>query len=143
VRDLVGGMRRYFIYAGLFSLAINVLLLVPAIYMLQVFDRVLSGRSEETLVMLSVGALIALAVMAALDVLRAQLLAACGVVLDRRLGPQVLERLLAKGSERWLSMPPEQRQQARQRLQRGRPATARGACRSTSSGACTPASWSI
>ena len=98
MRDLVGGMRRYFIYAGLFSLAINVLLLVPAIYMLQVFDRVLSGRSEETLVMLSVGALIALAVMAALDVLRAQLLAACGVVLDRRLGPQVLERLLAQTS---------------------------------------------
>jgi PrtD family type I secretion system ABC transporter len=98
VRDLVGGVRRYFMYAGLFSLAINALLLVPAIYMLQVFDRVLSGRSEETLVMLSVGALLALAMMAALDVVRARLLAACGVALDRRLGPQVLERLLAQTS---------------------------------------------
>ncbi len=98
MRDLVGGIRRYFIYAGLFSLAINALLLVPAIYMLQVFDRVLSSRSEETLVMLSVGALIALALMAALDVLRAKLLAACGVVLDRELGPQVLERVLAQTS---------------------------------------------
>ncbi len=98
MRDLVGGIRRYFIYAGLFSLAINALLLVPAIYMLQVFDRVLSSRSEETLVMLSVGALIALALMAALDVLRAKLLAACGVVLDRQLGPQVLERVLAQTS---------------------------------------------
>jgi PrtD family type I secretion system ABC transporter len=96
VRDLVGGMRRYFVYAGLFSLAINALLLVPAIYMLQVFDRVLSSRSEETLVMLSVAALLALAMMAALDVVRARLLAACGVVLDRRLGPQVLEGLLAQ-----------------------------------------------
>ncbi|MDH5212367.1 MAG: type I secretion system permease/ATPase [Betaproteobacteria bacterium] len=96
MRDLVGGIRRYFVYAALFSLAINSLLLVPAIYMLQVFDRVLSSRSEETLVMLSVAALLALAVMAALDVLRARLLAACGVVLDRRLGPQVLEGLLAQ-----------------------------------------------
>jgi PrtD family type I secretion system ABC transporter len=96
VRDLVGGIRRYFVYAGFFSLAINALLLVPAIYMLQVFDRVLSSRSEETLVMLSVAALLALAMMAALDVVRARLLAACGVVLDRRLGPQVLERLLAQ-----------------------------------------------
>jgi PrtD family type I secretion system ABC transporter len=96
VRELVSGMQRYFVYAGLFSLAINALLLVPAIYMLQVFDRVLSGRSEETLVMLSVATLLALAVMAALDVLRARLLAACGVVLDRRLGPQVLEGLLAQ-----------------------------------------------
>src|SRR3989337_1855910 len=92
VRDLVGGIGRYFVYAGLFSLAINALLLVPAIYMLQVFDRVLSSRSEETLVMLSVAALLAL------DVVRARLLAACGVVLDRRLGPQVLERLLAQTS---------------------------------------------
>jgi PrtD family type I secretion system ABC transporter len=96
LRDLVGGIRRYFIYAGLFSLGINALLLVPAIYMLQVFDRVLSSRSEETLVMLSVAALLALAMMAALDVVRAQLLAACGVVLDRRLGPQVLEGVLAQ-----------------------------------------------
>jgi ATP-binding cassette, subfamily C, type I secretion system permease/ATPase len=98
VRDLVQGIRRYFAYAGLFSLAINSLLLVPAIYMLQVFDRVLSSRHEETLVMLSVAALLALAVMAALDVLRARLLAACGVVLDRRLGPQVLQGLLAQTS---------------------------------------------
>jgi PrtD family type I secretion system ABC transporter len=95
VRDLVRGFRRYFVYAGLFSFAINALLLVPAIYMLQVFDRVLSSRSEETLVMLSVGALVALALMAALDVLRARLLAACGVLLDRWLGPGVLEGLLA------------------------------------------------
>ena len=94
MRDLVGRLQRYFAYAGLFSLAINALLLVPALYMLQVFDRVLSSRSEETLVMLSVGALLALAMMAALDVLRARLLAACGVALDRWLGPSVLQGLL-------------------------------------------------
>ena len=94
MRDLVGRLEQYFAYAGLFSLAINALLLVPALYMLQVFDRVLSSRSEETLVMLSFGALLALAMMAALDVLRAQLLAACGVALDRWLGPSVLKGLL-------------------------------------------------
>jgi len=94
VRDLIGRFLRYFAYAGLFSFAINVLLLVPAIYMLQVFDRVLSSRSEETLVMLSAGALLALAMMAVLDVLRARLLAACGVALDRWLGPRVLQGLL-------------------------------------------------
>jgi PrtD family type I secretion system ABC transporter len=96
MRSLVGSLRRYFVYAGLFSLAINLLLLVPAIYMLQVFDRVLSSRSEETLVMLSIVAIVALTLMALLDVLRARLLAACGVVLDRRLGPRVLEGLLAQ-----------------------------------------------
>ena len=94
MRDLVSRLQRYFAYAALFSLAINTLLLVPALYMLQVFDRVLSSRSEETLVMLSVGALLALAMMAALDVLRARLLAACGIALDRWLGPSVLQGLL-------------------------------------------------
>jgi PrtD family type I secretion system ABC transporter len=59
-----------------------------------VFDRVLSSRSEETLVMLSAGALVALAMMAGLDVLRARLLAACGVALDRWLGPSVLQALV-------------------------------------------------
>jgi ABC-type protease/lipase transport system fused ATPase/permease subunit len=96
VQALVAGLRRYFAYAAFFSFAINALLLVPAIYMLQVFDRVLSSRSEETLVMLSVVALGALALMAGLDVVRARLLAACGVVLDRRLGPEVLAGLLAQ-----------------------------------------------
>jgi PrtD family type I secretion system ABC transporter len=96
VRELIGGLRRYFGYAALFSFAINALLLVPAIYMLQVFDRVLSSRSEETLVMLSVVAVVALTLMAALDVVRARLLAGCGMALDRRLGPEVLAGLLAQ-----------------------------------------------
>jgi ATP-binding cassette subfamily C exporter for protease/lipase/ATP-binding cassette subfamily C protein EexD len=87
-------LARYFAYAAAFSFAINLLMLVPALYMLQVFDRVLSSRSEETLAMLSVGALVALSMMALLDVLRAQLLAACGIALDRRLGPDVMRRLI-------------------------------------------------
>ena len=49
MRDLVSRFRPYFVYAGIFSLAINVLLLVPPLYMLQVFDRVLASRSDETL----------------------------------------------------------------------------------------------
>jgi len=96
VRNPLGRLTRYFAYAGAFSFAINVLLLVPALYMLQVFDRVLSSRSQETLVMLSVGAVLALAMMALVDMVRAQLLAACGMALDRWLGPDVLRGMLAQ-----------------------------------------------
>ena len=74
MRDLVSRFRPYFLYAGLFSLVINLLLLVPPLYMLQVFDRVLASRSVETLVVLTVAAIVALRVMALLDVLRARLL---------------------------------------------------------------------
>lgn len=96
MRNPLGRLTRYFAYAGAFSFAINILLLVPALYMLQVFDRVLSSRSEETLVMLSVGAVLALAMMALIDMMRAQLLAACGLALDRWLGPDVLRGVLAQ-----------------------------------------------
>lgn len=96
VRDLVGRLRPYFFYAGLFSLAINLLLLAPPLYMLQVFDRVLTSRSPETLLLLSVAAVAALGMMAALDAVRSRLLTAAGVALDRMLGPRVVEGLLAK-----------------------------------------------
>jgi PrtD family type I secretion system ABC transporter len=96
VRDLISRFRPLFAYAALFSLAINLLLLVPPLYMLQVFDRVLASRSGETLAVLTVAAVGALLVMALLDVLRARLLAAAGAALDRRLGPRVLDGLLAQ-----------------------------------------------
>jgi len=72
-----------------------VLLLVPPIYMLQLFDRVISSRSPETLTMLTVAAVLALAMMGLLDALRGWLLMGCGIALDRLLGPRVFEGLLA------------------------------------------------
>lgn len=87
-------MRPYFLWAGIFSLAINLLLLAAPLYMLQVFDRVVTSRSHETLLMLTIAAVTALVAMAALDAVRARLLAAAGLALDRRLGPRVLQRLL-------------------------------------------------
>src|SRR5204862_7807899 len=88
---LVRRYRGYFLFAGLLSLAINVLLLVPPVYMLQLFDRVISSRSPETLIMLTVAAALALAMMGLLDALRGWLLMGCGIALDRLLGPRVFE----------------------------------------------------
>lgn len=52
--DALKAVRHYFIYAGLFSAAVNILMLVPIIYMLQVYDRVISSGSYSTLAMLTV-----------------------------------------------------------------------------------------
>jgi ATP-binding cassette subfamily C exporter for protease/lipase/ATP-binding cassette subfamily C protein EexD len=95
---LLSEFRPYFLYAGLFSLAINLLLLAPPLYMLQVFDRVLTSRSRETLLVLTAAAAGALVLMASLEVLRSRLLAAAGSALDRRLGPRVIEGLLAQAA---------------------------------------------
>ena len=43
-------VKSYFIYAGLFSAAVNLLMLVPVIYMLQVYDRVMVSQNDLTLI---------------------------------------------------------------------------------------------
>lgn len=87
--------RPFLLYAALFSLFTNLLLLVPALYMLQVYDRVLTSRSNETLILLTVSAVIALAVMMLLDMLRTRLLGIGSLLLDKWLGPVVLRQVLA------------------------------------------------
>ena len=51
--DALKSIRSYFMYAGLFSAAVNVLMLVPIFYMLQVYDRVMGSGSYSTLTMLT------------------------------------------------------------------------------------------
>lgn len=85
---------RFFLAAGLFSLVINLVLLAPSLYMLQVFDRVLSTRSVETLVMLSLITALALLLMFALDLVRARLLALLGALFERTVGRRTLQQVL-------------------------------------------------
>jgi PrtD family type I secretion system ABC transporter len=98
MREFAGRFRKFFSYAALFSLLINLLMLVPALFMLQVFDRVVTSRSRETLVMLAVLAVGALVFMAFFDVLRARLLAGTGVTLEKLLGPRVLADLIRRSA---------------------------------------------
>jgi PrtD family type I secretion system ABC transporter len=77
-----------------FSLAINLLTLATPLYMMQVFDRVLSSRSGDTLVMLTLITVVAIAVLALLEAIRAQMLVRVGNWLDDRLGPTVFSGAL-------------------------------------------------
>lgn len=98
MREFFVRFRSYFIYAAFFSLVINLLMLVPALFMLQVFDRVVSSRSEETLLMLAVLAAGALLFMAYLDVIRSRLLSGAGVALEKLVGPRVLVEMMRRGA---------------------------------------------
>ena len=53
LRDSLEACRAYFLYAALFSAAVNILLLTPIIYMLTVYDRVVASGSMSTLLMLT------------------------------------------------------------------------------------------
>ena len=91
-------LRPMVLLAGAVSLLLNLALLMPAIYMLQVFDRVFASRSVETLVMLSLLVALALALGYFMDTVRAKALAWAGRALDRRLSPAVLDGVLREAA---------------------------------------------
>ena len=95
---LIAVFRRFLMIGGGFSLALNLILLVPALFMLQVFDRVLVSRSLETLVLLLVLAASWLAVGLVLDVLRQRVLAHAAAHLDQRYGAETLKALLGEAA---------------------------------------------
>ena len=70
LREALAACRGGFIAAALFSLFINLLMLVTPLYMLQLFDRVLGSRSTDTLMVLTVITVLALLTMAGLMVVR-------------------------------------------------------------------------
>src|SRR5215216_544821 len=82
------------------SFFVNLLLLVPALFMLQVFDRVLSSQSGDTLLVLLIGVGIALALLLALDYLRSRLQGVIGNLVSEALSPTVAKIVIAQGAQR-------------------------------------------
>lgn len=90
VREALGACRRYFLFAAVFSLAINLLYLASPLYMLQIYDRVVTSGSETTLVMLTLVLLAAFLALAGLDLVRAAILTRASARLDRLLSARIL-----------------------------------------------------
>lgn len=86
--------RPHFVWAIVFSALVNILYLAPTLYMMQVYDRVVTTGSVTTLVLVSLATLLALATLATLDWLRGRLLLRAGLRLDRLLAAAVLGRVV-------------------------------------------------
>jgi PrtD family type I secretion system ABC transporter len=99
MRVVLTACRGYFVAAALFSLAINLLYLAAPIYMLQVYDRVISSGSVPTLAMLTVALLIAFVALAGLDVVRSRVMARAGIRLDTLLAGRVVAASVARMGE--------------------------------------------
>ena len=93
-------LRPFVLLAAGASLLLNLAMLVPSLFALQVFDRVLTSRSIETLVMLSALTLLALGFAYCMDVARSRALAAAGRTLHRVLSPAALEQALCRAAAR-------------------------------------------
>lgn len=79
-----------FMYVGLFSLFINLLMLTIPVYMMQVFDRVLVSQSYDTLIYLTLIAIAALLVLSLLDSVRSYILIRISSWFDHKLSPVAL-----------------------------------------------------
>ena len=83
---------------GVVSVVINLMMLAPALFMLQVFDRVLSSGSHETLLMLTLGTALALALLLVFDYLRGRLQSVAGLTIGESLSPRVTRHLIREFS---------------------------------------------
>jgi ATP-binding cassette subfamily C exporter for protease/lipase len=80
-------LRRAFV----FSVLAGLLVLVPTVYMFEVYGRVVDSRNVLTLAMLTLMALVALAVMEVLEWARAETLREAGSAFDAELAPRAFE----------------------------------------------------
>ncbi len=88
--------RRHFVAVAVFSALLNLLFLVPMLYMLQIYDRVIPTRGNVTLFFLTLVLLFGLGTLALLDFVRSRLLVRASIRLDRQLAGVLLDTSLAR-----------------------------------------------
>jgi PrtD family type I secretion system ABC transporter len=91
---LLGRFRGAFVSVGIFSMVFNLLMLTLPLYMLSIFTRVFSSKSDETLLLLTIVAFFALSIQGLLDLIRSRVMIRVGTALDAALTPQVLEAVV-------------------------------------------------
>ncbi|MEK8029264.1 type I secretion system permease/ATPase [Ideonella sp. DXS29W] len=92
----LAGERRALAACALFSGVSSVLLLVPSVYSMQIYDRVLSSRHGMTLLALTAIALGLYLLIAALDWARGELMVVAGMRLDDKLRQRVFDAAMAR-----------------------------------------------
>ncbi len=96
LRRALAVCRRSFLATAFFSLFVNLLMLVPALYMLAIYDRVLMSGSESTLMMLSGIAIFLFLVLGGLEWIRSRIMVATSARLDEHLGERVFDAIFTR-----------------------------------------------
>lgn len=93
-RDALGkglaNARRNLVTVGIFSIAVNLLVLAIPVYLFNMSDRVMTSRSTDTLVMLSMIVVVAIGAHVLMDMMRRIILMRVAVETEARLGGPVL-----------------------------------------------------
>ena len=93
VRQALALCKRSFLTAGLISFFINVLVLAPTVYMMQVYDRVMVSNSTSTLVMLTLLTSFLLGMMGLMEWIRSQILVVISNRLDQLLNQRIFNAM--------------------------------------------------
>lgn len=93
-----GKSRALYWIVGIFSLFANLLMLTGPMYMLQVYDRVLGSKSEETLIALSLLVVFLYGVMGILDYTRGRIMARVGARFQADLDRRVFDAVVRKSA---------------------------------------------
>ena len=89
IAQAIAGYKAVFITVGIFSAIINLMMLVPSLYMLQVYDRVLASRNQTTLLMLTIMVVVAYLIISALEFVRSFVLIRVSAQMDMQLNKRV------------------------------------------------------
>ncbi|WP_043529864.1 type I secretion system permease/ATPase [Litchfieldella xinjiangensis] len=101
LQTVLSQCRGSFIAVAFFSMFVNLLMLAPPLYMLQVYDRVITTRSNETLLMLSLLIVFLFVVMGGLELVRSRILVRVG----NRLDAMINQRLYSAMFKKTLALP--------------------------------------
>jgi ATP-binding cassette subfamily C protein len=94
LRAALEACRTHFTAVAVFSALLNLLFIVPMLYMLQIYDRVVPTRGAGTLLMLTAVLVLGLATLALLDWTRSRLLVRASIRLDREVAGVLLDTSL-------------------------------------------------
>lgn len=91
LEDAILASKQAFVSLALFSCIINVLMLAGPLFMLQVYDRVISSGSLPTLVALTIMTACAYAIIGALEIVRSRVIVRVGRQIDTRIGNRIFD----------------------------------------------------
>lgn len=100
IRAAVLASKKSFLMTGFFSIFVNILMLVPPLYMLQLYDRVVTSRSNDTLIMITALLILLIITMALLEIVRSKVLMKIANKLDAQLSGRVFDTLFDLANKR-------------------------------------------
>lgn len=93
LKAALSASKNTFLFTAFISLFINLLMLVPPLYMLQLYDRVLASRSKETLLMLTLIVVALFVIMGLLEFVRSRILIRVANGIDARLSDRLFDTM--------------------------------------------------